>query len=355
VRTPNSILPIFLSSRCLQDIICATAEFRSNVSHSTAPYHEHPLILKDSRRSVQAIEIGRSKEHLHLNLELKETWKQEHGYDVSALANKIDQPTSFLVVGITDDGNPMGRDENWAKKTEEVISQHVNQYLDPRQTCKAISCRQTNQGLIVVITIQNAGEVAYWSEHAYSAPGTTTQRMEPGEILKLRIQLPGLIDYSKQSHRSAYNEGLIRRFTSDVIARQHPTEIEGLTGRTPPDILRRLGLFERQAARLLFGNASYRLVRYDNQQRPISNQKLQGLISLLFPEFIKGLCRDRDGHLSEPALKEALANAVAHAAYFENDGEIMVEVFPDCITVSNLCIKKSTYFANRWFPAATRP
>src|SRR5262249_1133385 len=129
----------------------------------------------------------------------------------------------------------------------------------------------------------------------------------------------------------------------------NPVEVDGLTGRTPEDVLRTLGLFERQAARLLFGRTSYRLVRYDDQQRPIANQKLDGLISLLFPEFIKRLCGVGHGHFSARALKEALANAVAHAAYFENDGEIMVEVFPDCIVVSNLCIKESTYFANRWF------
>jgi hypothetical protein len=117
----------------------------------------------------------------------------------------------------------------------------------------------------------------------------------------------------------------------------------------PEELLRVLGLFERQAARILFGKASYRVVRYDDKQRPISNNRLDGLISLLLPEFITELCHDGERHFSERALKEALANAVAHAAYFENDGEIMVEVYPDCITVSNLCIEESTAFANRWF------
>jgi len=172
--------------------------------------------------------------------------------------------------------------------------------------------------------------------------------MGPPDILKLRIQLPGLIDYSKQHHKSAYNEGLVRCFVDQIADKRYAIDGE-LNTAGPEEPLRRLGLFERQAARLLFGKASYRLVRYDDEQHPISNNRLDGLISLLLPEFIRELCHEGGGHFSERALKEALANAVAHAAYFENDGEIMVEVYPDRITVSNLCIKESTYFANRWF------
>jgi len=58
------------------------------------------------------------------------------------------------------------------------------------------------------MTIQNAGEVTYWGEDAYCASGTTTKRMGPAEILTLRIQLPGLIDYRRQYHKSLYNEGV---------------------------------------------------------------------------------------------------------------------------------------------------
>jgi predicted HTH transcriptional regulator len=305
-------------------------------------------ILKTSDDVVRAIETGNSREYLHLNLELKERWAQAYGDKISALANKLDQTTTFLAVGVSDDGTVMQHDEKWAKNTEAVISQHVNQSLDPLQVCKAISCKNTKNGWVVILTIQNAGEVTYWGEYAYCASGTTIKRMGPADVLTLRIQLPGLIDYSKQYHKSTYNERLVRRFVEQIVDKRDAIGSE-LNTAAPEELLQRLGLFERQAARLLFGRASYRLVRYDDEQQPISNNRLDGLISLLLPEFIKGLCHEGDGHFSERALKEALANAVAHAAYFENDGEIMVEVYPDCITVSNLCIKESTYFANRWF------
>lgn len=305
-------------------------------------------ILKTVDDLVASIEAGNSREYLHLNLELKEKWSQEHGHNISALANKLDQTTTFLVVGVSDDGTVTQKDANWAKKTEEVLSHQVNQNLDPRQSCKAISCKKTKNGWLVIVTIQNAGEVTYWGDYAYCASGTTTKRMEPDEILKLRIQLPGLIDYSRQYHKSSYNEDLVRRFAGEIARRAHPMD-NGLSNSGSGEILRRLDLFERQAARLLFGKTGYRLVRYDEKHQPISNEKLNGLISLLLPEFIQKLCHEGDGHFSEPALKEALANAVAHSAYFENDGEIMVELYPDCISVSNLCIKESTYFANLWF------
>ena len=152
-------------------------------------------MLKTVDDIIGELESKRTGEHLHVNLELKETWRQEHGDKISALANKINQPTTFLVVGVADDGTIKGRPESWAKQTEEVLSQHVNLRLDPVQACKSISCRKTSGGWVVVVTIQNAGEVTYRGDHPYCASGTTTKQMEPAEILKLRIQLPGLIDY----------------------------------------------------------------------------------------------------------------------------------------------------------------
>jgi len=94
--------------------------------------------------------------------------------------------------------------------------------------------------------------------------------------------------------------GLVRRFVDEIVDKCYAIGGEpGTAG--AEELLRRLGLFERQAARLLFGKASYRLVRYDDQQNPISNNRLDGLISLLLPEFITELCHDGGGHFSERA------------------------------------------------------
>jgi hypothetical protein len=135
--------------------------------------------LKTSDDVVRAIETGNSREYLHLNLELKEKWLHNHGDKLSALANKLDQATTFLAIGVSDDGMVRPHDENWAKNTEAVVSQHVNQNLNPQQSCKAITCKETKNGWVVILTIQNAGEVTYWGEYAYCASGTTTKRMGP--------------------------------------------------------------------------------------------------------------------------------------------------------------------------------
>jgi len=304
-------------------------------------------MIKNSEDVVSAVEKGEICEHLHQNVELKEQWDQKHGNKISALANKLDQISCYLIVGITDDGKICGYDSKWAKKTEEVISQHINKNLDPVQACKKIECQNIGNSWFVVVTIQNTGEVTYWGDHSYSAAGTTIKEMSPNEVLQLRIQLPGLTDYSKQHHRSSYDKDLVNRFSSEISKRS--PMLERSNEDEPDDCLKTLGLYERQAARLLFGKTSYRVVIFDYEEEPISNNKYEGLLSLLLPEFITELCHKDGNHFSEKALKEALANAVAHAAYFESDGDIIIEVHPNRIVVSNLCLQESTYFANRWF------
>lgn len=49
------------------------------------------------------------------------------------------------------------------------------------------------------------------------------------------------------------------------------------------------------------------------------------------------------------ALKESIANAVAHAAYMESQGDIIVEIHYNKLCISNLCFRESEYFANKWF------
>ncbi|MEO6755014.1 MAG: RNA-binding domain-containing protein, partial [Chthoniobacteraceae bacterium] len=159
--------------------------------------------LRSIEEVVSTIEREAISEHLHANVELKDEWAQKHGGKISTLSNKLDQIVTFLIIGVSDDGKLVGRSEKWAKQTEEIVSQHINQQLDPVQACKNIVTRKIGHGWVVIVTIQNPGEVTYWGNHAYQAAGTTIAEMEPEEILKLRIQLPGLIDYSNQTHRSS--------------------------------------------------------------------------------------------------------------------------------------------------------
>ncbi len=291
---------------------------------------------------------GKLQEHRYSNIELKEDWAEKHGAKLSALANKISELNCFLVIGIADNGNLGGKSEAWAKKTEENISQHINTHLDPPQSCGSFTCKQIGASWIIIIPVRNVGEVAYWDGSAYMAAGTTTAEMEPEKILKLRMQLPGLLDFSNQESKSSYNGELVAGFAACVRTAGHPLEVE-ITGTKEYSVLNQLNMVGRQAARILFGRCSFRIVRYDSSGEILENNTQHGLFRLLQKTFIDSLCGNGAIHYSPKALKEAFANAVAHAAYFENDGEVLLEIYPDRLVISNLCLRESQLFANRWF------
>jgi predicted HTH transcriptional regulator len=305
---------------------------------------------------LSELATGTLQEHRHPNLELKESWREEHGPKLSALANHVEQPLGWMVIGVDNNGATVGRDEKWAINAEEVISQHLNAHFDPVQACGEISAVDTTHGWIVVIKAANPGAVVYWKMKAYKKAGTTTAEMRPDEVLELTIKLPGLTDYSKQPWTGPVSESLVSSYMSSVAARQKDPAIAERRGATSEQLLARLNLLGRNASRILFGDTSYRVVLYDKEGVPQQNAKQHGLYELVSGRFVDQVqvwAQRQLGVTAEPfprlALKEAFANTVAHAAYFENDGEVTVEVFPDRIVISNLCLPESGFFANKWF------
>jgi hypothetical protein len=100
-------------------------------------------------------------------------------------------------------------------------------------------------------------------------------------------------------------------------------------------------------------------VFYDKAKNPIKNESYKGVYRIIHDDFINHLqewSRDQLKMSVDPypdlAIREAFANAVAHAAYFENNGDIIIEVYPGKISISNLCVHESGYFANKWFSSA---
>lgn len=296
-------------------------------------------------------------EHRHNNVELKESWQEHHGRKISALANRLENASSFLVIGVTDTGEALGRNESWAKQVEQVVSQHLNQYLDPVQACRSVECLDTGGGWLVAIICHNPGAVVYWHGTAYKSAGTTLQELRPEEVLELTIKLPGLTDFSRQPWTGPVDDSLVALYANAVATKQDDPSLSARRGLTSDQLLVRLNLLGRNVTRILFGDCSYRVVLYDTEGVPTQNVKVRGLVDLLagaFVERVQGWARVQLGTPdSEPfpqlALKEALANAVAHAAYFESDGDLTIEVYPELICLSNLCLPESRYFANKWF------
>jgi len=92
---------------------------------------------------------------LNQNIELKSVWQQGHGKCISSLANREDQSTSYLIVGIDDKGELCGHDENWLIKTEQEVSNHINQYLYPFWAIESMHGCAFKRGHCLVLIIKN--------------------------------------------------------------------------------------------------------------------------------------------------------------------------------------------------------
>lgn len=295
-------------------------------------------------------------EHRTGNVELRRSWDQENGKKMSAFANRASTAPQWMCVGIADDGTFCGRTEAWAKTTEEAVSQHLNQYLDPQITCLGISCHECEGQWFLVIKYGNPGSVVYWNNSAYKGAGTTIETMTPEEVMQLTVALPGLTDYSAQPWTGVYDQGKAADFANTVAMRRSGATLDRI-GELAPDIaLRRIGIHSTNTHWILFGDVRYRVVRYDRQGNPIRNDTHTGLYGILQPTFFADVQQWTQHELGlgsapypEKALKEGLANAVAHAAYFDGSGDVMIELFPDKLCISNLCLRDSKYFANKWF------
>ncbi len=298
-----------------------------------------------------AINSEKIAEHFYRNIELKEDWAHDNGKKISALANKMEINCSWLIIGVTDSGLPVGKDEKWLKLKEQTISQNINDHLDPIQSCLGIYAKSIDSNYIIIIHIKSPGDVVYWNKKAYKSSGTSIKEMDPDEILKLRMSLPGLIDYTKQPIISQYNDKLLNAFYNQLIKHVELKEI----GASPEESLARLEIRDKQVSKILFGRTAYRTIVYDQNEEPIINDKNHGLYKILTDDFIAYIgditkkITNKNYKFPRRALTEALANSVAHAAYFDNDGDITIEIFSNKIIISNLCLSESTYFANKWF------
>ncbi len=313
-------------------------------------------MLQTKDEIITHINAGTLLEYRQPNLELKQNWHQSDGKKLSAFANRILDNSIWLCVGITDSGKLFGHDENWAKQAEETISNHMNQYLNPQATCIGVTCHEINGQWFIIIECRNPGAVVYWGNSAYKSSGTTIAEMAPAEIMQLTVSLPGLSDYTAQQAFTSYEPQSVREL-ADLISKRSPKiPITTFDNLSPQDILARLGINDTNASRILFGDSKYRVVYYDAYENPVENKTFAGMFGILkasFAEHVQEWTRTSAGLDRDPypprALKEALANAVAHAAYVEKDGDIIVELFLDRLCVSNVCMRESEFFANKWF------
>jgi predicted HTH transcriptional regulator len=300
---------------------------------------------------------GILREHTFPNVELKRSWDQRYGEKISGLGNQVENQVSWIAIGIEDDGKLAGFDEQKIIKEEEKVSQHINNCLDPVQACLAVKTFEVAGRWILVIKIANPGALVKWNHTAYKKAGTTIVAMRPDEEMELTIKLPGLSDFSKQTFDGPIDSGLVDSFMMRLRARRTDLSPGDIERTNSDDMLSSIRINRTNTSAILFGDYQYRVVFYDEGESPVTNTARFGLYGLLENSFVPEIQKWAEfpavsaNHppFPEHALKEALANAVAHAAYFEHNGEIIIEVFKDRVVISNLCLPETGYFANKWF------
>lgn len=297
---------------------------------------------------------GRLVEHQFPNVQLKESWKQDNGKQLCGRANDMKSPRAWMVVGVADDGSLAGKSEDWVKHQEEQASEHLNRYLDPASTCSVLQAGQVNGSWVLIVGVSNPGTVVRWNQEAYKSIGTTCQKMAPEEALAFTLQLPGLKDPSAQPWTGTVNPASVQDFARRIALRDKHGLLSNIHLLPHDEILDRLHLKGTVVSRILFGDIRCRIVQYDIADNVLLNTDVP-LYETLSAEFQDSLsltatrkseCKQLWPRL---ALSEGIANAVAHASYFERGGDIAIELHPKWLCVSNLCTPEAAAFANKWF------
>lgn len=183
--------------------------------------------------------------------------------------------------------------------------------------------------------------------------------MTPGEKKELEMKLPGF-DFSKMKYKGETDPSLVLDFAKLL------KDDNGRWGDlSANEILSKLGIKDTNTAGVLFGDYSFRFVRYDNHSDILEQDEKKGLYHLLkgsFVPHIQSLAKKKPVQLkpgslsieeekpySPLALREILANAVAHSAFEKRGGGITVKLYPDRIEVSNHCLPSAEAFINKRF------
>ena len=302
------------------------------------------------------------QEVLAPSLDFKSSWRQGHGEDISAIANHHSREGGWLIIGVNDHGKLLNKDLNWLKETEQQVSNHVSEYLEPNLMNIFITGEEISGNHILLIEIIPPDDVVYWNGKAYKLIGTHSEEMTPPEILELTLSLPGH-DFSKANYHGSVNSSLVMSFAQKLTAVSKDL-FENTENLTATDVLNKLGIKSKNVSGILFGDFIVRIVHCDINGDILDQHEQKGLYGILDDKFIEEIqsWTRRQGTVlissftakeEEPypisALRESIANAVAHAFYSKDQGDIVIEMFPNRIVISNNCSLDAELFVDKWF------
>ena len=205
-----------------------------------------------------------------------------------------------------------------------------------------------------MIEVVDTGSPATWNKVHYKRIGSQTREMSDGEIETLRSKKPGL-DFSAQKYKGSIDPALVLDFAQFL-----PTDNGQWTQLKAEHILKKLGVYETNAAGILFGDFTYRVAHYSASGDPLDQKEYRGLYTLLKENFIPNIqawsrqqpmrlkkgtpVMEEEQPYAEVALREILVNAVAHSAYEQSRHEVTVRMHKNRIEISNHCAQKNTDF-----------
>ena len=313
--------------------------------------------MKNQKKAFLLRELESGKLPESEFVEFKVKWGQDSGKSLSSIGNWKDG--GWMIVGVSDKGDVVGFAKNLAKDQKNKVENHISQYLDPVSAVQSISFESVKNKNCVFIEIINPNEAVSWNKKFYKRVGSRTEEMSPAEKTALERKLPGF-DFSKMKYTGDTDPALVLNFAKLL------KDDNGFWGQKPAnEVLSKLGIKDTNTAGILFGDHSFRFVRYNKNSDILDQEEKKGLYHLLKGDFVphvqslakKKPVRLRPGSLSveeeKPysplALREILANAVAHSAFERRGGGLKVELYPDRIEISNHCAPEAEDLINKRF------
>ena len=301
-------------------------------------------------------------------VELKSIWNKNCGKDISAIANHESQQGGWMIIGIDDQGNPVGTDSKWADKNLNNLGQQINDFLNPSYVLKESLVKNINGNHCIFLEIQNHGDITEWDGEAYKLTGTSSTKMNSNERIKLSLKFPGE-DFTKQSWEGKVNNSLVLDFAKKIETANINGFSEDLNNLSSSDVLKRLYLDGKMTSGILFGDFPVRIAYYDMNDDVIENTEKKGLYNILTDDFINNIqtwtkkqgttLKGNTTSITEEnpyppkMLREIMANATAHSLYQREKGGVIVDINPDRITVRNNAMMGAKLFSKQWFARKT--
>lgn len=284
------------------------------------------------------------------NTEYKQSWRDEFLKPVCAFANT---QGGTLYIGINDTGQVVG-----VKNADKLLTEIPNKITDMLRIVAAVNLkREKNKEYIVIKTRSYEAPVSFKGKY-YIRSGSTTQELNGVALQNFLLQKNGTAWESVVEERASLKDidlNTIAKF-KELAVKRFPAATKE---KSVVDLLEKLHLLNKgkltRAAILLFGKdprkfyiSSYiKIGRFKDDATLLSMDDIYGnlfqqaedAIEVLKKKYlqseikIKKLHREEELEYPEPALREAIVNAIVHKDY--SAVHTQLKIYPDHLSLWN--------------------